>query len=117
MRSFALTLLLLSSGVQAGSVDGTLLVSATVVATCAIETSAVAGVNVACPQQQPFHVRLSTDATAKKGMVDTSPAQSFSGSRQLALAASDSDSAGKRAVGVDGNAVSGQQITLLTVSY
>jgi hypothetical protein len=43
VRSFALPLLLLSSGVQAGSVDGTLLVSATVVATCAIETSVVTG--------------------------------------------------------------------------
>jgi hypothetical protein len=35
----------------------------------------------------------------------------------LALAASDSGGAGKQAVGVDGNAACGQQITLLTVSY
>lgn len=106
VRLLTLALLLLPAVAQAGSAQGSLLVSVTVVATCAVDATAATSVNVQCPQQQPFHVSVSPVAAVKRGIVDTSAARMISGSGRVSLAAP--------AAAVQD---AGRTVNVLTVSY
>ena len=117
VRSLALALFLLPLGAQAGSAQGPLLVSVTIVATCGAGSTAAASVAVQCPEQQPFHVRVSPVAAVKRGVVDTSTAQTFSGNGRVALSAqndADNHASAAHTTAVNDGA---RPVTVLTVSY
>ena len=119
MKRLLFAVLLSPHLAQAESAQGNLLVSVTIVATCEVATTTAAAVNVNCPQQHPYNVRVSPVASVKQGVIDSSPAQSFSGTSQVTLPAVVSSGSGiaMRRSSVDAASAATPQVTLLTISY